>query len=123
MQIDLEPKRPLVAALGVTAAIFNFVLVVSAATPAEPPPPTPKVIYLRLDEVRVHKPIEDRINQCSRPCYGFYSSPTATVHAPQDAGDSTTILFSAVSPSLLTPDNRAMLGRLSAGWGGHRQLN
>ena len=121
MQIDLEPKRPLVTALGVTAAIFNFVLVVSAATPAEPPPPTPRVIYLRLDEVRVHKPVEDRINQCSRPCYAFYSSPTATVYAAQDGRDSTPILFSAVSP--LTPDNRATLGRLSAVRGGNRQSN
>jgi hypothetical protein len=73
VQIDLEPKRPLVTALGFTAAIFNFVVVVSAATPAEPPPPTPRVIYLRLDEVRVAKPVEDRIYQCSRPCYAFYS--------------------------------------------------
>ena len=73
MQVDLEPKRPLVTALGFTAAIFNFVLVVSAATPAEPRPPTPRVTYLRLDQVRVVKPVEDRIHQCSRPCYAFYS--------------------------------------------------
>jgi hypothetical protein len=73
VQIDLEPKRPLVTALGFTAAIFNFVVVVSAATPAEPPPPSPRVTYLRPDEVRVVKPVEDRIHQCSRPCYAFYS--------------------------------------------------
>jgi hypothetical protein len=73
VQIDLEPKRPLVTALGFTAAIFNFVLAVRAATPPEPPPPTPRVTYLRLDEVRVVKPVEDRIHQCSRPCYAFYS--------------------------------------------------
>jgi hypothetical protein len=121
MQIDLEPKRPLVTALGVTAAIFNFVLVVSTATPAEPPPPTPRVTYLRLDEVRVHKPVQDRITQCAPPCYAFYSLPTATVQAAQDGSDSTTILFSTASP--LTPNNRATLGRLSAVWGGNRQSN
>jgi hypothetical protein len=121
MQIDLEPKRPLITALGVTAAIFNFALVVSTATPAEPPPPAPRIIYLRLDEVRVHKPIEDRINQCSRPCYAFYSTPTAIIQSAQDGRESTTILFSAVSS--LTPDNRATLGRLSAVMGGNRQSN
>jgi hypothetical protein len=108
MQIDMEPKRPLATALGVTATIFNFVLVVSAATPAEPPPPKPRVTYLRLDQVRIHKPIEDRITPCAPPCY---SLPISKALDAQDRLKFTAILFTT---SPLTSGSRATLGRFSS---------